>query len=163
MTSTAKVFRSKPSEIEAMQWTGDNFSEMKGWLGEDAQKVTEEKALRFWCAANDVWLLVPKGDWIAKDKLGFYPISAQVFSNRWTDNDQESVEFTMTMVDGDQATVRVDGFKQVSTAARALIHCGSPDVVLKLIRQYAEQGDLSVVALANELGALAEKKAGVHK
>lgn len=159
----AKVFRSKPSEIKAMQWTGGNFSDLKRWLGNSADSVTEDKALRFWCAASDMWLLVPKGDWVAEDALGFHPISAQVFSNRWTDDDDTSVEFNMNMVDGDRATVRVDGFKQVATAARALIHCGSPDVILNLLRSYAEQGDLSVVALANELGGLAEKKAGLHK
>lgn len=159
-----KVYRSKPSEIEALQWTGDNRAEISKWCGirPDGMPVfcvTRGNA-DLWSEASQAWNSLEVGHWVARDVLGFYPIHSEVFARRWTDDDQTSVSFALKTVDGDEATVTVDGFKQAATAARALIHCGSPDVVLKLLTQYAEQGDMSVVSLAAELGELAEKGVG---
>lgn len=162
-----KTYRSKPTDTEAIQWTGSNADAVNTWLGPEVasrhEGVDPLGNLHFWCQDRDRWVFAQPGEWIVRDKDSYAPMEAQTFHERWTDDDQTSVSFTMKMVDGDQATVTVDGFTQAATAARALIHCGSPDVVMKLLTRYAEQGDMSVIALANELGELAEKKAGLHK
>jgi hypothetical protein len=73
------------------------------------------------------------------------------------DNDTGAISYKATMVNGDEATVTVSGFKHGATAIRALIHTGSPEVIESLMQELAEQGDLSIVTLALELGAEAEK------
>lgn len=156
-----KVYRSKPKEAEAIQWNpSDPNAEaaIDAWYGAKIfQRVND-------CLILGEGEMLSPGDWLVKDSYGnFHVFTEQQFADSWTDDDHTSVAFRMKMIDGDEAVVTVEGFKQVATAARALIHCGSPDVVTKLIRSYAEQGDMSVIALANELGSLAEKKAGVHK
>ena len=39
-TKEAHIFRKKPVTIAAIQWTGDNFDEVKAFFGEDAKKCS---------------------------------------------------------------------------------------------------------------------------
>lgn len=67
------------------------------------------------------------------------------------------MSFEYEMVDGDTATVTVEGYTKGSTAIRALEHAGSPEVLISMVKEFTEDGDMSMVALALELGAGAEK------
>lgn len=67
------------------------------------------------------------------------------------------MSFKVDMVDGDSATVTIEGYTKGSTAIRALQHTGSPEVLISMVKEFTEDGDMSMVALALELGAGAEK------
>ena len=64
-------FRKKPVVIEAVQWTGDNYEEIKRFAKDDC----------WWCGHVPVIstlegeMLVADGDWIIKGVNGeFYPL-----------------------------------------------------------------------------------------
>ena len=111
--SEPKRYRKKPVEIEAMQWTGDNPDDMYDWavlpsrgaikgsvmqcfvpmeddevfdtlsgeMFDDFRNKGASAAL--WVDANSQWLPVQDGEWIAKDRHGFYPIKADVFAENY--------------------------------------------------------------------------------
>lgn len=97
-----KTYRRKPTTIEAVRWTGDNAAELRSWAvmpdgvpcfvsmdEEDAETTLGAEVFeRFgdsgttaalWVAANTQWLPIADGEWVAKDKIGFYPIKDEVF------------------------------------------------------------------------------------
>lgn len=106
--STPKRYRKKPVEIDAMQWTGDNYEEMCcfAWRPSDSHKgavvdlfvsidsnVAEDIHIRdlegmrergctalLFVDANCEWLGIRDGEWVAKDRHGFYPIKPDVFA-----------------------------------------------------------------------------------
>lgn len=75
-----KKFRKKPVEIEAIQWTGENFVEITGWSGD------------VW-SVNIDQLIIPTlegkhyanvGDWIIKGIQGeFYPCKPDIFEQTY--------------------------------------------------------------------------------
>lgn len=73
-------------------------------------------------------------------------------------NKGSDIEFIAEMVNGDEVHVRVTGHTTGESAIRALIQAGSPDNIMPMIRQFKEEGDLSMVKLAADLGAFAEKR-----
>lgn len=79
-------YRKRPVEIEAAQWTGDNAEEIQTFTGE--VELESGSALAFlprplpaqlYVAANDSWLPIERGEWVAKDRHGCYPIKDDVF------------------------------------------------------------------------------------
>jgi len=98
---TAKTYQSRPVRIEAMQWTGDNFDELFGWIGYEI--VRKPDGLRLFVAANDRWLPLTVGEWVAKDRHGFYPIKDDVFTEKY-----EQVE-TVIAGHGDQTERTIVG------------------------------------------------------
>jgi hypothetical protein len=97
------TFVKKPIEVEAHQFTGDNFGELKEWTG--SREVEEgvytdlihplgtylldyqhpDKWGELWVEANQSWLPLEIGEWIIKDKLGFYPCKDSVFQETYGD------------------------------------------------------------------------------
>ena len=82
------TYRSKPKLIEAMRWTGENNAEVMEWTGThldiDGQEVLVFTPLAYpsallWVAANNATITVEPGEWILRDKLGFYPCKDEVF------------------------------------------------------------------------------------
>lgn len=85
---TAKRYRKRPVEIEALQWTGNNGADLQSWCGEDRFLFSDKDGSAcLYVAANDAWLDLEKSEWIAKDRLGFYPIKNDMFHESY-----ESVE-----------------------------------------------------------------------
>jgi hypothetical protein len=75
------TYRKKPVTIEAVQWTGANRDEMDAWMADafnwEAGFLASEPQI--YVAANDAYLTIKPGDWVAKDRHGFYPIKDDVF------------------------------------------------------------------------------------
>lgn len=77
-------YRKKPVVILAMQWTGDNLTELGDWVGNgNLLPPDPDKCLKLWVAANTAWLPLEVGEWIIKDRLGFYPCNDAVFQETY--------------------------------------------------------------------------------
>lgn len=72
-------FRKKPVEIEAMRWTFDTVQAMKAWVGDHCYPDPSTRRLKLFVQANAAWLYLNEGEWVAKDRHGFYPIKDDVF------------------------------------------------------------------------------------
>jgi hypothetical protein len=84
-------YKTKPVEIEAVQWTGANPEDIKAF----GAIIREEELLRFVDQANvevltinevydylqDTWVTMNPGDFIIRGNKGeFYPCEAEVFN-----------------------------------------------------------------------------------
>lgn len=121
---TAQTYRKKPVEIQALQWTGENADELYDWavlpsrgairgsvmqcfvpmdddetfdtlrseMFDDFRNKGATAAL--WVDANSQWLPLQTGEWVAKDRHGFYPIKDDVFieTYRLVDRDRTSID-----------------------------------------------------------------------
>lgn len=91
-------YRKRPGEVEAIQWTGDNFSELTDWAGECIADHWGPDYwhgfLRLYVEVSDEWQTVSVGDWAAKGKHGFCPIEADVFTETY-----ERVEETVPAIE----------------------------------------------------------------
>jgi hypothetical protein len=91
-----ETYVSKPSEIEAMQWTGTSESVLAitGWVGRISTGEFQDThgfiayteptpSAVLYVAANDGWLDLEVSEWVAKDDHGFYPIKDDVFCRKY--------------------------------------------------------------------------------
>lgn len=81
-----KLYRREPTEIRAIQWTGENLTAVKTFVGNIGAPHERRSAvelrpegpsdikLYLFVAANNDWLPIVKGEWIAEDQFGYYPI-----------------------------------------------------------------------------------------
>jgi len=85
-------YRKKPVEVEAMQWTGDNEADIQAWAGpdnfyeldpEDRNDDPETTAAVRVAANGNTELCVLTGEWILRDKSGFYPCNAERFAETY--------------------------------------------------------------------------------
>ena len=84
---TVKRFRTKPVEIEAMQFTGDNFDELDAWTegnftGEGLRAAHYDGGFRglVFDKLHDTWIGVAPGQWIVRGaKQEFYPCDNETF------------------------------------------------------------------------------------
>ncbi|RIJ76598.1 hypothetical protein D1871_11025 [Nakamurella silvestris] len=97
-------YRRLPTVIEAVQWQGDktSFDTIHEWtagqhppgntgsgflvLPPDLRQPPEEWSGVLgclWVAANQTYVPVPAGQWVAKDSQGFYPIMAEQFAETY--------------------------------------------------------------------------------
>ena len=96
---TAQTFRKKPVEIEAMQWTGDNTSDVIDWVlstgtrsarwheAVDLDQAAEERRPRREHIAIDIregTMRAFVGDWIIREQITsvdriFYPCKPDIF------------------------------------------------------------------------------------
>ena len=82
-------FRTKQVEIDAIRFTGDNFSELFVWTGgyfleidEDDWDVIDDPNARaeIYDKLHSTWILVLPGQWIVKGAKGeFYPCDDETF------------------------------------------------------------------------------------
>lgn len=78
----AKRYRRIPSEIDAIQWTGDNQEALQRFGAtvshEEVRTLGQSDCvachLVLWVEANQAWLPIQIGEWIARDEYGYYPI-----------------------------------------------------------------------------------------
>lgn len=88
---TAKTYRKKPVTVEAIQWTGDNFEELRKFVGtfrvlafdEPGVIVAENSETHLWVEANQQWLPIVVSEWVLKDKLGYYPCKDEMFQHSY--------------------------------------------------------------------------------
>lgn len=95
---------SVPTEIEAVQFDGSNFHEVRELVGYRPKSCTyRENVYAFqpigtylpsygkpervfgelWVDANQQWLPIEVGEWIVKDELGAYPCKDDVFKKKY--------------------------------------------------------------------------------
>jgi hypothetical protein len=66
-----KTFQREPTIIEAIQWTGDNRQALDDF---GCTVAHYGDVLRLFVQANQAWLPLEVGEWIAHDEHGYYPI-----------------------------------------------------------------------------------------
>lgn len=96
-------FTKKPVEVEAVQFTGDNWAEMHEFTGHRNVETEEQphlvdafnpigtyllakhydEAAELYVAANKSVLPIVVGEWVIKDSLGFYPCNEKVFADTY--------------------------------------------------------------------------------
>ena len=86
-------FKSKPTEIEAVQFTGDNEAEVIDFAGncfnvlskEDRENCEDPEATAaVFDDLHSTWVLVYTGNWIIKGTKGeFYPCDEEVFAEKY--------------------------------------------------------------------------------
>jgi hypothetical protein len=91
----AKTYRSKPIEVEAILFTGDNLEEVQEFCLVNApsffQRVEEEDrsddpeiTAQVWDKLHSTWVGVKDGQYIIKGTKGeFYPCDAEVFEQKY--------------------------------------------------------------------------------
>lgn len=77
-------YRKLPIEIDAVQWTGFNEAEIAVFMGlpgcgQPARFILDGGNTKIWVAANSAYLDIEVGEWVAKDKMGCYPIKDEIF------------------------------------------------------------------------------------
>lgn len=86
-------FRTKPFNIEAVQWKGDNLVEMQRFaksnfnlIDEDQREYTDDPdaTAEVYDKIHSTWILVLDGQWIIKGMKGeFYPCDDEVFRTKY--------------------------------------------------------------------------------
>jgi len=79
-------FRSKPTEVEAIQWLGDNFDEITEF-GAPIREITKIQ-LELFCGKNGAqqWVPVPVGHWIVRmpdDLTDHWPVDGDYFEQKY--------------------------------------------------------------------------------
>lgn len=80
------TFIKKPVEVQAMQWTGSNSKQLVDWTDMQFLPIKPGFALNpehtgeLFVAANNQWLGLVTGEWVLKDRHGFYPCKPDVFA-----------------------------------------------------------------------------------
>lgn len=95
------LFVKKPIVVEAVQWTGENFTEMHMFTGFRTIEGEHEAQVfnrigtylldylhpgataELWVEANGTNLPLETGEWVIKDSLGFYPCKEAKFAETY--------------------------------------------------------------------------------
>jgi hypothetical protein len=79
-------YRNIPHTVEAVQWTGDNYEEIRefAWTGVDTEAAklldTLEPTLMVYISVENQWVVVRQGWWVVRGIRGeFYPCEDDVF------------------------------------------------------------------------------------
>lgn len=75
-----KRYIKDPVTVEALRWTGDNYAEVKAWVGDDFDINYEDSGVNHLYTVDWDWVPIATGDWIVRDELGFRPIMNAVFT-----------------------------------------------------------------------------------
>lgn len=87
-------FSTKPFQIEAVQFLGDNWEEVHEFAKTDTEKIyagftriaddTEEYTAAVYNALHDTWVKVKRNQWIIKDQKGaVYPCDPDIFEEKY--------------------------------------------------------------------------------
>lgn len=93
-------YRSKPAEIEAIQWTGDNSSEVRAFIGNahasmgGLEHIRDEHTGALWVAKSQQWCQVDMGAYVIRepDGSGVYPCAEDIFDGRWEPINKEDTD-----------------------------------------------------------------------
>jgi hypothetical protein len=81
---TVNTYISRPTEIEAIRWTGNNWDDVRAWCDDHVLPGgLYEMRVKLYVAANEAWVIIERGEWIAKDRHGFYPVKDDVFIDKY--------------------------------------------------------------------------------
>ena len=83
---TFQRFRSRPSEIEAIQWTGDNFSELDDFDATVRRNGFGDVELLAGVDGAQGWVPVPRGHWIVRtpgNHDDHWPVEAEYFDDKY--------------------------------------------------------------------------------
>ena len=73
-------FRTKPFEVDALQWTGDNLAEVLAWAGRHAAPQPDGD-LMVMTLQGSVW--AKRGDWLIKGPNEVYPCKPDLFADKY--------------------------------------------------------------------------------
>jgi hypothetical protein len=101
MPANPQKFRKKPVEIEAVQWTGSNEDEIRGFVGEavsfqDAiafdEYIDGTPGTRALIRTLEGTMSAEAGDWIIRGVKGeFYPCKPDIFEATYDSTDPEAI------------------------------------------------------------------------
>lgn len=95
-----KVYRKRPVPVRAIQWTGNNAGAVSDFVGimanmdgdvstcrfllpeaidSEGEALYHDGLARLWVEANSSWLPIEVGEWILRDRIGFYPCKDRQF------------------------------------------------------------------------------------
>lgn len=75
MENSMANYRRKPVKLRSVQWTGNNYEELKEFVGE----YLTNKDMDLYVETSRGKLHVSKGDYVVKDKCGnFYPCKPEI-------------------------------------------------------------------------------------
>lgn len=84
------LYRSRPSEVEAVQWTGENVAEVEALIGSDKASTTifGDGKLYLLAGADGAqdWVPVPEGHWLVHqpgDKSDIWPVENDYFLRKY--------------------------------------------------------------------------------
>ena len=84
---TVKLYRAKPVTIEAIEWTGDNWEEIKAWTN-GLSHMTNNK---LYIETIEGTSPATVGDFIARGTQGeFYPIKPRVMTDKYDRVDEDA-------------------------------------------------------------------------
>jgi hypothetical protein len=80
-----RTFRKRPVEIQAVQWTGDNETELAEFTGGRFEATSERYDPELTAAVYDElhssWVQLRTGDWVARGVEGeFYPVADRILA-----------------------------------------------------------------------------------
>ncbi len=77
-------YRAKPVEVEAVQWTGNNYAEVKGFAGEDVDWSGDPEHTDLVVHTMNGVTRAPINFYVVKDDAGtFYPCDPGVFERKY--------------------------------------------------------------------------------
>lgn len=94
---------SVPTEIDAVQFNGENFASVRELAGKKdymggfswafqpigtylVDYLNPEAKAELWVEANSSWVPIEIGEWILKDDLGCYPCKNDIFKRKYREN-----------------------------------------------------------------------------
>ncbi len=80
------LYRSKPSDIEAVQWTGENFEEVREFWREGVRMGPEGLELLAGKEGAQGWVPVPIGHWVVRqpgDLSDHWPVEPPYFAKKY--------------------------------------------------------------------------------
>lgn len=86
-------YRKKPVVVDAVQWTGENLAEIRGFVvgGGGRLQVSIAYGLSIWNEPEQQWISAPHGHWIIKGVAGeFYPCEPGIFAATYEPAGDES-------------------------------------------------------------------------
>lgn len=89
-------FKRRPSTVEAVQWSGDNYDEIRDWSWDGKTNMVallddEPGTLMVYISVEDQWVRVREGWWVVRGIAGeFYPCEHDVFVRSWEEVEEET-------------------------------------------------------------------------
>lgn len=88
-----KHYRAKPITVEAVEWTGDNITEVAAFIGAGNYEHEPFEDNKLTVVTHNGTVTVNVGDYVMKDNTGGpYPCVPQVFHQRWEEANMHGVQ-----------------------------------------------------------------------
>ncbi|QGZ16698.1 hypothetical protein PBI_DEWDROP_50 [Microbacterium phage Dewdrop] len=102
------AYQKLPVVVHAVQWQGDNLEVVQQFVGimtnmdgdastvrfeppgavdDEGEVIWDDGLAHLWVEANLAWLPIELGEWILKDRLGFYPCKDEMFQTTYREAD----------------------------------------------------------------------------